>query len=110
MKHCPTCNRTFDDTMSFCLVDGTILSAPFDPHVTHQNTAGRQTDPAPTEILKSAANIADPTPTRQEEREPTLLPPTVASSGIPTQAETSSAAPQAYPSNHLLPSPSVMHI
>jgi len=52
MKQCPTCNRTFDDTMSFCLVDGTILSAPFDPHVTHQNAAARQTDPAPTEASK----------------------------------------------------------
>ena len=109
MKHCPTCNRTFDDTMSFCLVDGTILSAPFDPHVTHQNAAARQTDPAPTEILQSAVNIADPTPTRQKEREPSLLPPTVASSGIPTQAEISAAAPQAYPSTQEVTARSVMN-
>ena len=109
MKHCPTCNRTFDDTMSFCLVDGTILSAPFDPHVTHQNAAARQTDPAPTEILKSAANIDDPTPTRQKEREPMLLPPTVASSGIPTQAEISAAAQQAYPPTREVTARSVMN-
>lgn len=32
MKSCPICNRTFEDTMTFCLVDGAILSAPFDPN------------------------------------------------------------------------------
>ena len=32
MKSCPTCNRTYpDDTLAFCLVDGSVLSAPFDP-------------------------------------------------------------------------------
>ena len=27
MKRCPTCHRTFDDTLSFCLQDGTPLVA-----------------------------------------------------------------------------------
>lgn len=31
MKSCPTCNRTFEDSFAFCLVDGAILSAPYDP-------------------------------------------------------------------------------
>lgn len=31
MKRCPECNRTFDDTLTFCLIDGSILDAPFDP-------------------------------------------------------------------------------
>jgi hypothetical protein len=31
MKSCPACKRTFDDTLSFCLDDGSLLSAPFDP-------------------------------------------------------------------------------
>lgn len=31
MKECPKCNRTYsDDSLAFCLVDGAILSAPFD--------------------------------------------------------------------------------
>lgn len=31
MKKCPTCNRTFsDDTLSFCLEDGALLSAAYD--------------------------------------------------------------------------------
>jgi hypothetical protein len=35
MKRCPNCNRTFwDDTYTFCLDDGTLLSAPFDPEQT----------------------------------------------------------------------------
>jgi hypothetical protein len=34
MKSCPTCNRTFEDTFTFCLIDGSILSAPYDPQAT----------------------------------------------------------------------------
>ena len=34
MKRCPTCSRTFEDTFTFCLIDGAILSAPFDPEAT----------------------------------------------------------------------------
>ncbi len=34
MKGCPDCNRTFEDTLTFCLVDGAILSAPFDTEAT----------------------------------------------------------------------------
>src|SRR5205823_4489034 len=31
MKRCPACDRTFDDTLTFCLIDGSILDAPFEP-------------------------------------------------------------------------------
>ena len=32
MKSCPACNRTYpDDTLAFCLIDGSVLSAPYDP-------------------------------------------------------------------------------
>jgi hypothetical protein len=65
MKSCPTCNRTFEDTFTFCLVDGSILSAPFDPHATLITPEPRQTEP-PTEVFKLEE-------TRQE------IPPTVAS-------------------------------
>lgn len=35
MKACPTCNRTYsDDTFTFCLNDGALLSAPYDPKAT----------------------------------------------------------------------------
>ena len=32
MKRCPHCERTYaDETITFCLVDGALLSAPYDP-------------------------------------------------------------------------------
>lgn len=35
MKRCPTCNRTYaDESISFCLSDGALLSAPFDSEAT----------------------------------------------------------------------------
>lgn len=35
MKRCPKCNRTyFDETFAFCLADGSLLTAPFDPEAT----------------------------------------------------------------------------
>ncbi len=35
MKRCPKCNRTYsDETFSFCLADGALLSAPFDSEKT----------------------------------------------------------------------------
>jgi hypothetical protein len=35
MKKCPECNRTYaDDSIAFCLVDGAVLSAPFDSEPT----------------------------------------------------------------------------
>ncbi|MFN0140972.1 MAG: DUF4190 domain-containing protein [Pyrinomonadaceae bacterium] len=41
MKKCPTCEKTFDDAMRFCQVDGTPLidDAPFDPYATIVGTA-----------------------------------------------------------------------
>jgi hypothetical protein len=65
MKSCPTCNRTFsDETLSFCLVDGAILSAPFDPHATLTIPEPRQTEPPPTEVLRPEIppTIASPQP------------------------------------------------
>lgn len=45
MKSCPTCNRTFpDDTLAFCLVDGAILSAPYDPEATQAFPFPHNTD------------------------------------------------------------------
>lgn len=39
VKSCPSCRRTYsDDAIAFCLVDGAILSAPYDPEATLQMT------------------------------------------------------------------------
>jgi hypothetical protein len=45
MKRCPQCNRTYaDETLAFCLADGALLSAPYDPEAT-------QIMPSPHDIL-----------------------------------------------------------
>jgi hypothetical protein len=60
MKSCPTCHRTFaDGSLTFCLADGSLLSAPYDPEAT-QHLQLPHTNPAETEVLPSA-----PQPTRQ---------------------------------------------
>lgn len=55
MKSCPTCDRTYaDDTFTFCLDDGSLLSAPYDSQSTLQIPAPRNTEPPKTEILPHA--------------------------------------------------------
>jgi len=52
MKACPTCNRTYpDDTLAFCLIDGAVLSAPYESGETKRIQPARQTNPPPTEVL-----------------------------------------------------------
>ena len=84
MKSCPSCNRTFADTFSFCLVDGAILSAPFDPEATEPKPTIRAGYPAPTEVI-SASQTADPViPTIQSPPPPTYRAP-YASTPLPNQ-------------------------
>jgi len=92
MKSCPACNRTFDDTMTFCLVDGSVLSAPFDPKATQQPPASRNTDPAPT-MMYPAPNAVHSTPPPQSDKE--LLPPpqTIASPASIPGAQPESVSP-----------------
>ena len=52
MKICPSCKRTYrDDTFSFCLDDGSLLTNAYEPQATLPLPAGRDTDPPRTEIL-----------------------------------------------------------
>lgn len=49
IKRCPTCNRTYsDESISFCLADGALLSAPIEPSTR---------EPPPTEILKPPRQV-----------------------------------------------------
>ena len=58
MKSCPTCNRTYsDDTITFCLVDGSILSAPYDPAATKSSGPARETNPPATEVFNPGASL-----------------------------------------------------
>jgi ABC-type uncharacterized transport system ATPase subunit len=53
MKRCPTCNRTYsDESLSFCLKDGALLSATEDPQATLQLSATKD----PQETLRIPAS------------------------------------------------------
>jgi hypothetical protein len=56
MKRCLRCNRTYwNDEFAFCLDDGTLLSAPYDPQKTLVLPSPNNTDLPPTEV--SARNV-----------------------------------------------------
>lgn len=53
MKSCPACNRAYsDDSFTFCLDDGSLLSAPYDPQATLRIPPTRSTDQT-TEVLQA---------------------------------------------------------
>ena len=58
MKRCPACNRTYaDETLSYCLDDGSLLSAPFDAEATQRLASPIAANLTPTEVLP-----AEPSP------------------------------------------------
>jgi hypothetical protein len=85
MKNCPKCNRTFEDSFTFCLVDGAVLSAPYDPQATQPRPTQRITDPAPTEMFSPASKPANQTPS---------LYPTIAAPPPPLYSEKQQYHPQ----------------
>ena len=69
MKSCPMCKRTYaDDTFTFCLDDGALLSAPYDPQATLQIPAPRQTDQPRAEILSAPLTHGDSLPSQSQKR------------------------------------------
>jgi hypothetical protein len=80
LKECPTCKRTYSDpSITFCLADGSLLSAPFDPQATLHFPVSHSTEPPPlTEVLNLAPDVISLPPT-QPAREITEMPPTIAS-------------------------------
>ena len=65
MKRCPACARTYpDDTLAFCLIDGSVLSAPFDPQSQRSDRSRNSTE---TQVLN---------PTVPSDTAPTI-PPTI---------------------------------
>ncbi len=51
MKQCPQCQRRYDDeTVTFCLDDGTRLTSSYDPQATLALSQARITDPSPAVI------------------------------------------------------------
>lgn len=80
MKSCPACHRTFEDTLTFCLVDGSILSAPFDPQKTQRSPEARNTTPPPTQAWPPA--VRNPGPAQP----PFISPPFQVNPGYPVRA------------------------
>jgi hypothetical protein len=77
IKRCPTCARTYaDDSISFCLADGALLSAPYDPEASDKQSA-KSAKPPPTEVMFSAPSPA--IPATQPAREAVPLVPTMTS-------------------------------
>jgi hypothetical protein len=74
MKHCPTCQRIYtDDTMSYCLEDGTRLLAGSDADSGKTLVLGDSTassEPPPTEILPPS--LAPTVGAQQKARTPTV--------------------------------------
>src|SRR5687767_1452069 len=74
MKKCPTCDKTFEDSMRFCQVDGTPLidDAPaFDPYAT---IIGAAVTPKPPAADKAAPD-AQPGPEVVETGAQAITPP-----------------------------------
>jgi len=89
MKSCPSCNRTYsDDTITFCLVDGSVLSAPYDPNQTRRIPEPRTTKAAATEILPSGSSGSRP-PLQSTIRAPAPNVPPVYPSNQPTNIDDS---------------------
>jgi type II secretory pathway pseudopilin PulG len=63
MKQCPVCSRTFsDDTLVYCLDDGSVLANAYDPGATLRMPSPRSTNPPPTEYLP----LSKPSPQRSK--------------------------------------------
>ena len=61
MKACPTCHRTYaDESLTYCLADGSLLSAPYDPEATQRLHLSHTNSPAKTEVLPSDSPTPPP--------------------------------------------------
>lgn len=91
MKSCPTCNRTYpDDNLAFCLMDGAVLSAPYDPAEPQRPPATRGSNAPPTEVISPPTRPAETSPPLQSTiRAPVPQVPTLPSDteARPSQAK-----------------------
>lgn len=94
MKRCPTCKRTYaDDGFTFCLDDGALLSAPYDPQEEEPVSTIRSSGPPPTAVLPSDSNQSGRSGPREYANQSSPLPPTVASP-VPSFGEYQSDQPR----------------
>ncbi len=66
MKRCPTCQRTYDDTQTFCIEDGAVLMADYGTMPTGNPTGSRPEPPptvfAPLDALYPSGDYVPPEP------------------------------------------------
>ena len=61
MKHCPTCYRSYpDETLAYCLEDGSLLSTSYDSEATQRIPTARTTNPQSTNVLPPTLAISPP--------------------------------------------------
>lgn len=61
MKQCPTCHRTYsDDSLTYCLDDGSVLFTQDEPQGTQRLPSPRVTSQSPTEVLSSHQPLSQP--------------------------------------------------
>jgi YARHG domain len=76
MKQCPTCHRTYtDDTLVYCLDDGSVLAAVYDPQATQIIAPPRRTDPMPTAVFIPPTQPAQQQPPSFAPAQPQPVPP-----------------------------------
>lgn len=86
MKNCPTCSRTYeDDTLAFCLEDGSRLSAAYNPQATHLESAARDPKPPRTVILPADITPANPAPPPLRSTIPAMAPLTNPQAALQSQ-------------------------
>ncbi len=86
MKSCPTCNRTYpDDTLAFCLVDGSVLSAPYDPQTARPQTQPYGSEHPTIEMSNAASKTSDTIPSSSPQ--PVFIQEAVG--GFPTKKRSS---------------------
>lgn|GEM_PF-2916909 len=105
MKRCPRCKRTYaSDDFTFCLDDGALLSAPYDPE--SDDSADRSPSPPPkTEVIRTAPPqtqvlpaAQDPTvPSPRDDRSETPALPTLTVPNPPAIPTSRRAAPAVHP-------------
>ena len=76
MKTCPVCQRTFEETLTFCLVDGSVLSAPHDTEQTLSvDKLPASNAPNPTAVMYPTTKLGPaPVPTMVAPEPPSLYP------------------------------------
>lgn len=72
MKQCPACSRSYsDNTLVYCLDDGSVLASPRANDITQPMPSPRMTNPPPTEAFPQVPT--HPQPVRQPSNTPLIL-------------------------------------